>query len=175
MMATEMEERTMEKLGDVVKAYLEADGWEYEFDEESGTYRTGYSGESGNFAILVHAAEEENLVLLYMAIEDIIPLEARTRLCEYLCRANYGLAMGNFEIDMADGEVVFRVSADVESVGLTETTVGNMFEEAALTMDRFYPGLVKVAYEGVAPVDAIPPGDEGHTANSASAEFEDES
>ena len=101
-----------------------------------------------------------NLVLLYLAIEDTIPVEARPRLCEYLCRANYGLAMGNFEIDMNDGEVVFRISADVEGVGLTETTVGNMFEEAALTMDRFYPGLVKVAYEGIEPVDAIPAPDD---------------
>jgi len=35
---------------------------------------------------------------------------------EFLTRANYGLNIGNFEMDFQDGEIRFKTAIDVEEV-----------------------------------------------------------
>ena len=36
---------------------------------------------------------------------DVSNLEERAAMAEFLCRANYGMRYGNFEMDLQDGEL----------------------------------------------------------------------
>jgi hypothetical protein len=47
-------------------------------------------------------------------------------MAEYLTRANYGLILGNFAMDMADGEVHYKVSVDFEDGLLSPKMANNM-------------------------------------------------
>ena len=45
--------------------------------------------------------------------------EQRQIVAELLARINYGLNIGNFELDMTDGEIRYKTSIDVEGGELT--------------------------------------------------------
>jgi len=72
----------------------------------------------------------------------------------YLTRANYGLVIGNFELDLDDGEVRLKASIDVEGATLTEALVDHLVIAGAVTTDRYIPGLQAVI-DGVSARDAI--------------------
>ena len=47
------------------------------------------------------------------------PENKREMVSEYINRVNYGTILGNFEIDMNDGEVHYKTSVNYEHVNLT--------------------------------------------------------
>jgi hypothetical protein len=79
----------------------------------------------------------------------------RGMIAEYLTRANYTQALGAFDMDFTDGEVRYRVAADVEGGQLGATMVRTMVRSALLAFDHYYPGLMRVIYCGMSPADAI--------------------
>ena len=70
-------------------------------------------------------------------------------------RANYGLHIGNFELDMGDGEVRFKTSIDTESTALSFELVRNVVYANVMQMDRYLPGLMAVLGGQATPADAI--------------------
>ncbi|HEX9018927.1 MAG TPA: YbjN domain-containing protein, partial [Anaerolineaceae bacterium] len=70
-------------------------------------------------------------------------------------RANYGMIIGNFELDYQDGEIRYKTSVDVEDVALAESLVQNLVYANVLTMDKYLPGLMRVLYAGIEPIAAI--------------------
>ena len=74
---------------------------------------------------------------------------------EFITRANYGLKVGNFEMDMDDGEARFKTSIDVEKSELTRMLVSNLVYINVWTMDRYLPGILSVAYGSETPRQAI--------------------
>jgi hypothetical protein len=72
-----------------------------------------------------------------------------------VCRANYGMIVGNFEIDLDDGEVRYKTSVDVEGVTATRQLIQNLVAPNVITMDRYLPGLLSVAFGGKHPAEAI--------------------
>jgi hypothetical protein len=81
--------------------------------------------------------------------------EVRPAVAEFLTRANYGLYIGNFELDYADGEIRYKSSIDFEGVPLSVELIRNTLYPALQLMDRYLPGLMKVAYAGMVPAEAI--------------------
>ena len=74
---------------------------------------------------------------------------------EFITRANYGLKVGNFEMDMDDGEVRFKTSIDVEKDQLNRTQVSNLVYANVWTMDRYLPGIFSVIYGSENPRQAV--------------------
>ena len=79
----------------------------------------------------------------------------RLAVAEYITRANYGLRIGNFELDFDDGEVRYKSSLDFESVELTPGLIRNTIYPAVQTMDRYLPGVLSVVFGGKSAEEAI--------------------
>ena len=80
---------------------------------------------------------------------------ARLAVVEFITRANFGLRIGNLEMDFLDGEVRYKSSIDFEGETLTPRLVRNTIYPAVQTVDRYLGGLLKVMYGGSTPADAI--------------------
>ena len=52
----------------------------------------------------------EDTVCCYHIVPVKVPVEKRAAVCEFITRANYGLTLGNFELDMNDGEIRYKVT-----------------------------------------------------------------
>ncbi len=74
---------------------------------------------------------------------------------EFITRANYGLVMGNFEMDAKDGEIRYHVSHLMEDGILTDETIRRLFGTAMGTADRYFPALMRVLFAGETPEDAV--------------------
>jgi hypothetical protein len=77
------------------------------------------------------------------------------QVAEYITRANYGLRIGNFEMDYSDGEVRYKSSLDFEGEPLTPKLIKNAMYPAVHTMDLYLPGLLGVMYGNKTPAEAI--------------------
>jgi len=124
-------------------------------DPEKMITRCGFSADNGDFSVFFIPDEKSQTLRVHAYCPNHVPEEHRLRACEFITRANYGLRIGNFEMDMDDGELRYKVSVDVEGGELTSKMVSNMKSYALAIMDRYYPGLMALLYGGATPADAI--------------------
>jgi hypothetical protein len=138
-----------------VRQFFEADEWAFEQDTEESVLRMEYEGENGTWACLAQAIDERQRFLFFSSLPKFVPELMRLEASEYLTRANFGMEIGNFEMDFSDGEVRFRTSLDIEGGELTETMIKNLVYTNVAVMDQYLPGLKKVVKDGLEPARAI--------------------
>lgn len=143
------------KLLDMVKQFLDSDDWHYEQIKDRTVLRMAFQGENGEWFVIVQTKEDDNQVLFYSVIADNIPTDKLVPASEFLHRANFGLPIGNFELDFSDGEVRYKTALDVEGAELSQTQIKNYLYLNVITFDRYLNGLKEVVEQGVAPGDAI--------------------
>lgn len=140
---------------DLLSSYLDEDEWFPRRIEGKYAYSMSYSGKNGDlrcYAIIRVDLEE----FLFYAVAPVkVPEEVRMSIAEYITRANYGLRIGNFELDYSDGEVRYKSSLDFEGQTLTSDLIRNAIYPAVHTMDRYLPGLLRVSFGGATPHEAI--------------------
>jgi hypothetical protein len=76
-------------------------------------------------------------------------------LAEFITRTNYGLIVGNFEMDFADGEIRYKTSIDIDGDELTSEIIKHLVYANVTMMDEYLPGIIAVIEKDVSPVDAI--------------------
>jgi len=131
-------------LYDTLLGYFDRDGWKYRRMEDYSALEMGIAGESGNYRLVALVDSERSILRFLTFVEGKVPEPRRREVMEYLTRANYGLLLGNFELDLGDGEVRFKSSLDVEEGELTYRQYQNLLFVSLATMDRYYPGLQRV-------------------------------
>ena len=142
----------MGQLAEKVKEFFVSDDWRFsELDE--GALRMGFSGRNGNWTCIARPREDRGIFLFYSIAAVNVPPEKRAAVAEYLARANYGLPLGNFELDFSDGEVRFKTSLDVEGEEymLTPAMIKSIVYSNVLTMDRYLAGMMAVIYGEASP------------------------
>jgi len=136
----------MSEFLNIAQQFLKDDDWPYERDDDKNLLKTGVGGGGTNFRIFIQSHEESDQLITYTYAPNNVPEEKRLAAAEFVCRANYGLKIGNFEMDMSDGEVRYKASIDVEGKGLCTTMVKNLLGVGAAMMMRYHPGLMKLIY-----------------------------
>ncbi len=145
----------MGQLYNAVVDYLTEDGWHFGVAQEDVALHFGFQGRNNLWQCLCIVDEDKGFVRFYSIAPVIVPEESRGAVSEFLTRANYGLPLGNFEMDYRDGEVRFKTSIDVEGGELTPTMIENLLKSNLTTMDQYLPGLMRVLYGNVAPAAAV--------------------
>ena len=110
---------------------------------------------SGTFRFITELKPENKLLLAYFYCGARVPNEKLLPMAEFIARANYGLYLGNFELDFRDGELRYKVVIDFSGANLTNNMVESLFTKGAGTMARYFPAAMRVIYGQVNPVDAI--------------------
>ena len=79
----------------------------------------------------------------------------RPAAAEFVARANFGLVIGNFELDMRDGEVRYRVGHMIVDGQLDEVTIRRLISTALSTSDRYFPSFMQLLFGGLTAGDAV--------------------
>lgn len=144
---------TDREIFNVVVRWFRDDDWNFDSDDDKLVVRTGINGENGKYRVYAHV-QNENVV-----VHSVSPTEApqakRSAVAEYLTRANYGLVIGNFEMDYSDGEVRYKTSFKVKDGVLAPWMVNNLVYVNCAMMDKYYPGVMAVLYAGATPEQAV--------------------
>lgn len=141
--------RTLEK-------FLTDAGWNPELvDGADHLFRVSFSGEHGMMQAVAQVLPDLNQFLFYVGCSTRTPEERRLAVMEFVTRANYGLRIGAFELDLSDGEVRFRSAVDFEGGDLSESLIRNTIAPAVHTMNLYMGGLMSVMFGGTEATEAI--------------------
>lgn len=149
--------KVKEKRGliEIIEDALKSEDLRFQQEPEKPVIRIGAKGKNADFSGLFIVSEEVQIIMFFVNVMPKIPEGRLIEATEFLNRANYGLRIGNFEMDMADGEVRYRVGIDIEDGRLSKAMVINMLKAAFSTADRYYPALMSVCFGNTIPVEAI--------------------
>lgn len=133
---------------------LEEQGWRYAVVEEAPLVAFNVAGERATYPCWGAANDDTDQCTAFVVFPHRVPENKRTVAAELLTRINYGLAIGNLEMDFADGELRFRASIDVEGGRLSTRMVLTMFTGGLWAFDRYHDALMKVMYAGASAEEA---------------------
>jgi len=135
--------------------FFEDDDWPFEQISDLPALRTGFSGENGRWTCYAHAREEVHQFVFYSVLPVNAPSDKLEAVAEFITRANYGMIVGNFELNFEDGEVRYKTSIDVGDADLSLVLIKQLVYPNVATMDHYIPGLMAVIYTDTSPADAI--------------------
>ncbi len=137
--------------------FLEEDGWfPQRLSGENGyIYRMSFQGRNGLMPCYAQIRPQLSQFLFYVIAPVKATADRAMALCEFLTRANYGLRIGNFELDMDNGNIRYKSSLDFEGTELVPTLIRSAIYPAVQTMDDYLPGIFSVLFGGIPPKEAI--------------------
>lgn len=116
---------------------------------------TMFEGDSGKFIVAVTVREPQQQLAFYAYSPVEAPEDKLPAMMELLTRANHGMILGNFELDLADGEVRFKVSIDVEKASDPLPLVDPHLSVCIMTMDQYLPAILAVISGEASPEEAL--------------------
>ncbi|QGQ93747.1 YbjN domain-containing protein [Paenibacillus psychroresistens] len=124
---SEIEEASLVvSLNEVIESYFSAKEWAFERLDDS-LLRLAVKGEQGDWVTLVQTDEEDQRCIVYSVYPDLVPESRREAMAAILTQENYEMPVGNFEMDLTDGEVRFRTSIEVVKHQFTSEWFERMF------------------------------------------------
>lgn len=135
--------------------FLIEDEWYPQEMPDRNAYTMRFQGRSGSLRVFASVRPDARQLVIYAVAPNNVPEETRAAAAEFLTRANYGIYIGNFEMDWSDGEVRYKSSFSFEGSVLTYSLVRNAIYPAVHMTDKYLPGLLKVIYGGKTPAEAI--------------------
>lgn len=153
----------------VLVEFFEEDEWDFQWMEGMSVLTMGFSGKNGKWQCFAQAREKQQQFVFYSVLPVNIPKEKRVKVAEFITRVNYGMVLGNFEMDFEDGEVRYKTSIDVEGAELSAAMIRQIVYSNIIITDRYLTSLMRVSFSDASPEEAI---EEGDAAAIASLEEE---
>jgi hypothetical protein len=139
----------------ILVEFFEDDEWDFHWMEGAPILSMGFTGRNGKWMCYAQAREEQEQFVFYSVCPVNTPEDRRHDVAEFITRANYGMIIGNFEMDFNDGEVRYKTSIDVEGDTLTAALIKQMVYSNVIIMDRYLPGIMRVIYGNASPLEEI--------------------
>lgn len=79
----------------------------------------------------------------------------RPLVAETLARANHGLPLGKFDIDMDSGDMSHQLGQLLDPEGLDDAQIAAAFSAGLAAADRYFPAVMRVMFGGHTPADAV--------------------
>ncbi len=148
------DDETLEPI-DALTNFFNRRNWMIKVDYDDPGVHTTYAGNNGQFNCFAKLRLEQSQLVFYSIFPIRTPKDKRMLMAELITRANFGMVIGNFELDFNDGEVRYKSSLDFEGVGLLDKMLENLIHANILTMDRYLSGLYALIYSDRTPLEII--------------------
>lgn len=143
----------MATISEVTLGWLEANDWPLNVLAD-GRVISVFHGEAVEWNVVIVPMEQLGQLLVFSVSPLRCPEENLATAAELLHRINYGLHIGNFELDYRDGEVRCRTSLDRSGATLEASMVASLVNTNVMLMNRYLPGLGLV-FQGGSVDDAL--------------------
>lgn len=141
----------MKKLQSIIRNWAIADGNPNpEFSESDNGVISSYGfyspGEHAKYNVFVDCNEKTEVVSAFAYAPFEVPESRREEVAELFVRLNRKILLGNFDLDMNDGEIRFRSGMDVEGGELTQTMIENLIRVCIWSWEKHYETIMEVAF-----------------------------
>jgi hypothetical protein len=141
-------------LAEVEFAHDEPISWENEKGGQEFIINAKTTLENGLFLVCIQGDETRRYLSFYCSWDVHIPPRKRQEVAEMVTRLNYGLCLGNFEMDYYDGEVRFKSTLAYEGIPLNFANMRAHFYVVLGTMNRWVPWIESVIINEHGPEEA---------------------
>jgi hypothetical protein len=125
-------------------------------DPESQAVQFFISGDCAVYNCRLHITHDGELIQVRVHYPvSARDLKIRPLVAEAIARANHGMSIGNFDIDMDSGEISYHLGQVIGGLGLNDEIIGGVFSTAISTADRYFPAVMRVMFAGHTPADAV--------------------
>lgn len=145
-------------IANVINSFLTEDEWHFSFDDHRGIFKFGLNlkGRIKKVSYIIDVKDDEYVVYAISPLgADDDDEKMMATMADFLCRANYGLKNGNFELDMRDGEIRYKCFVDCEGITPTTEMVRNSIHCPAAMFDRYGVGIVDIIFGNATAKEAI--------------------
>ncbi len=136
-----------EQIVDALRDWLDSDDWHYEYDAEHHLIRAGITLDCKlrNARIFIPIREDGSYIVNIYSPVNGDPAHI-DELVKYIAMANYGLANGNFDIDVSDGEVRYKIYVNCKDLEkLPAQIIKDSIYAGWCMMDRYGNGIAALA------------------------------
>ncbi|MDY6784813.1 MAG: YbjN domain-containing protein [Cyanobacteriota bacterium] len=138
-----------------ILSFFTEDDWSFQKITSEPAVRLAFEGENGKWNCYAKAREEQQQMVFYSLCPVVVPSDKRRAAAELIARANYGLIVGNFELDFKDGEIRYKTSIDVEGESLNSNLIKPLVYANVMMMDEYLPAIEAVVEGKLSPEEAI--------------------
>lgn len=124
---------------------LDKRGWKYDKHEDDLTIKSGVKGDDLPIEFIMRVNPKNQIVSFISWLPFKVEESKRIDVALATCVANYGLADGSFDIDLSDGEIIFRLTSSFRDSALGEDLFEYMLMVSASTVDLYNDRLFMVA------------------------------
>lgn len=135
------------KIVEAIKNFLIKDGWNFSFDECQGVFIFELSLKGRINRIKYVISIDKNYYIVYAISPISVEQDDEKRMLamsEFVCRANYGLKSGCFELGMDDGEIRFKNFVGCQGIVPTMKMIRDSIHIPAAMFDQYSSGLVNI-------------------------------
>ena len=115
---------------------LDDRGWKYTPHDEDMVITLSVRGEDIPMELLFHVDAKRNLLKVLSVLPFKAAEDKRVEMAVAVCAANDVLANGNFDLNISDGKIVFRIAAPFEG-GLPDETIDYLIDVTCATVDHY--------------------------------------
>lgn len=135
----------------VVREYLDSQDWHYQEEDNVFSVRMGIRGKL-NRVLLTIKCKDTGFVC-YTKPELSIPDQTLNAAMKYITCANYGMSVGNFEINQLDGEIRFKCFVSCQDDIPTMGHIEALIDSGIIMFTRYGDGLIDVIYNNADPIE----------------------
>lgn len=135
--------------------FFEEDNWDFQWMAGMSVLTLNYSGKNGHWQCYAQAREPQQQLVFYSVFPVNAAPDQRPLMAEFITRANYGMVIGNFEMDYDDGEIRYKTSVDVEGSLVTLPLIRQLVYANISITDHYFPALMRVMYSNQTPEDIL--------------------
>lgn len=146
---------TDDSIFEAIINFFTTDDWPFVQLPGKPALQISFQGENGKWNCYARARSEQSQFVFYSICPVNAPEDKRLAIADFLTRANYGMMIGNFELDFADGEINYKTSIDVEGDRLSFALIQRVVYANVTMMDEYLPGILSVIYGNLSPEEAI--------------------
>lgn len=137
-------------------SHFDSNGLKFLADRESKSVQLFVTGDYAVYNCRIQLTHNDELIQTRVHY-PVVARDPKVRplVAEALARANHGMSIGNFDIDMDSGDINFHLGQVIRDHGLDDEVVGGVFSVSLSTADRYFPAVMRVMFAGNTPADAV--------------------
>ena len=136
-----------EQIVDALRDWLDSEDWHYEYDSENHLIRTGITLDCKlrKARVFIPIRADGSYI-----VNIVSPISGDPKnmdeLVKYVAMANYGLANGNFDVDVEDGEVRYKIYVTCKGLEkLPEEIIKDSIYTGWCMIERYGNGIAALA------------------------------
>jgi hypothetical protein len=130
----------------IIKDFLKSQDWQFTQIEGKNVLLFGIGGKNGNFQCIADLIEDEKSFIFFSVCGSNTPANKKKDMLQLLNDLNYKLFLGNFEMDINDGEIRLKASISYKYIELNNNFIEELILSNIVTMDKCLPSIVGLMF-----------------------------